>query len=73
MSDDLRAAIAEDGDVRAAESDMRETASLLLEATMGTGPFDRRTEHAILRAAQAYRNAENARNRAVADAVRRLL
>ena len=31
------------------------------------------SERAILRAAQAYRNAENARNRAVADAVRRLL
>lgn len=77
MSDDLREQIEQDADVVAAEDSMREASAELLEACTGTGPLrtDRltREERTVLQAAQAYRNAENARNRAVADAVRRLL
>ena len=77
MSDDLRDAIENDEEVRAANTAMREALDSLVEECTGTGPIrtDKLfgTERAILRAAQAYRNAENARNRAVADAVRRLL
>lgn len=78
MKPDLREEIETDADVVAAENAMRKASADLLEACTGTGPIVRtvrvtRTERAVLQAAQAYRNAENARNRAVADAVRRLL